>query len=210
MDGNVLMWIIAGIAVLSLGFSIAAFVVQLKRKKLVEKQSASMSKEPVIYQPVIKPAEQPGYSQPYVQPKLTNSPFPYDDYEEKTQSLWSSTSNTSAGGTFAASMPVINSYKISINESGYHSSKEYELNIVGELTVGRNDSCGLVLTDKTVSGLQCVLFTKPEGLYVVNKSTSNITRLNGVALSGANVIKSGDNIRIGSVDLTILNIQKIM
>jgi hypothetical protein len=210
MNGNVLIWILAIIAVLSLGLSAAALIIQLKRKKKMDKQSDAMIKNHARYEPVNVQAQQPDYSQQNAQARQINNPYIHDDYEEKTQSLWSSPNMPPVSDPYSAVMPTRNCYKLYINESSYQGVKNYELDVMGDLTVGRAGTSGLVISDNTVSGLQCVLLVKPEGIYVENKSGSNITQLNGVTLSGASLIKPHDTIKIGKVELKILNIQKTM
>ena len=208
MSGNVVIVILAIAAALSLGFSIAAFVIQLKRNKKADKSPGAQDRDKVKYEPISMPVQQPGYSQQNVQPQQMKHPFEHDDYGEKTQSLWSSSNRPPASGAFGAHVPARNCYKIYINESSPHGEKMYELEVTGDMTVGRAETNGLVISDTTVSGLQCVLSAKPEGLYIENRSGSNITRLNGVALVGTNLLNPNNTISIGKVNLTILDIQK--
>jgi len=216
MSGDVLIWILAVLVVLSLGFSAAAFVIQLKRKNKMEKMNENAVREQMRYTPGNVQIKQPEYSnQPVnavqnVQPQQINNPFADDDYEEKTQSLWSSSNRPAMSNTFATNKPVSGGYNIYIDQTGTQGANRYEVNIINELTIGRAGTSGLVIADSTVSGLQCVLTAKPEGVYIENKSGSNITQLNGITLSGMNLIIPHDTIRIGKVDLTVLSVQQAM
>jgi len=102
-----------------------------------------------------------------------------------------------------------NIYSIHISETSPAGERNYEVHVNDQLTIGRAGTSGLVMYDKTVSGLQCTLTSSPEGVFIENNSGSNITQLNGIVLTGIHPIKTGDIIKMGKAYITINNIQKL-
>jgi len=201
MDSRILTIVLISMVVLSFIFSIIALIIQIMRKNKVDKMAENINKEQANPQPYNAYADQ-AYNQAnnaqHVQRPIVN--YNPNAYEERTQSLWSNPETPYA--------TVSSSYKMYINESSDTGSRAYELNITEELTIGRAGTSGLFIDNPTVSGLQCVLIARPEGIYAENRSGSNVTRLNGAILSSSQILKPHDTLKLGRVDLTIVNIQK--
>jgi len=208
MDSVLLTWILATAVLLSLGFSTAALIIQIKRSRRQKKASADNSSNHKQSAPYFAPPQQNYYSQqPQSVPHPQVAPDHYDDENEKTQSLFSSRRDPVQETNIPPGSPVVSkSYNIHISETGPAGVRTYQLNIDGSLTVGRASTSGLYIDDSTVSGLQCMLLANPGGLFIENKSGSNITQLNGVALTGSHLLRVNDTIKIGKVQLLILNI----
>lgn len=88
-------------------------------------------------------------------------------------------------------------------------SESWTLAIVGDTLIGRADNCTVKLNDKSVSREQCKISIGGAGLVVMNLSASNVTKLNGIKLSGTSILHSGDIIKLGRVSLKVDYIQKI-
>lgn len=71
------------------------------------------------------------------------------------------------------------------------------------VTVGRNAECQICIVDPTVARLQCILYLVEGVPTVENKSTSNLTQLNGRLLNQPCPIKEGDTIQCGMTALTV-------
>lgn len=71
----------------------------------------------------------------------------------------------------------------------------------GELLVGRDSSCDLVLTDPRVSGRHASLRLTPGGLEVTDLDSANGTLVRRTRLSGATVVQPGEEIQVGETVL---------
>jgi len=210
MDSVLLTWILATAVLLSLGFSAAALIILIKRNKRQKNASAEIGNNRKYNEPYVAPPQNYYPQQPLPGPLPPVTPDYYDDQNEKTQSLFSSRRNPMQEANTPSGLLVsCKSYTIYISETGPSGARTYQLNIDGTLTVGRAKTSGLYIDDSTVSGLQCLLTASPDGLLIENKSGSNITKLNGVALTGQYPLRINDTIKIGKVQLLILNLHEI-
>lgn len=71
----------------------------------------------------------------------------------------------------------------------------------GELLVGRDSSCGLVLTDPRVSGRHASLRLTPGGLEVTDLDSANGTLVRRTRLSGSTLVQPGEEIQVGETVL---------
>lgn len=85
----------------------------------------------------------------------------------------------------------------------------WTLVIADETLIGRADNCKVRLNDNSVSREQCRISVRNAGLVLTNLSNANITRLNGIKVSGEQLLHSGDIIKLGRVSLRIDYIQKL-
>jgi two-component system cell cycle response regulator len=67
-----------------------------------------------------------------------------------------------------------------------------------ETTIGRGDSCEIVLELDNVSRRHCSLLLKPEGVFLRDNGSTNGSYLNNVEVRGQTPLRSGDLIKIGS------------
>lgn len=81
--------------------------------------------------------------------------------------------------------------------------------VADSILLGRADNCTMRFDDKSVSREQCKIIAGSGGLAVVNLSTSNITKLNGVKVNAEIPLHSGDVIRFGRISLKVELIQRI-
>src|SRR5438094_6622103 len=68
---------------------------------------------------------------------------------------------------------------------------------VGELTLGRADSCGITLPDKTVSHLHARFYRRDGRVFLEDLGSTNGTYLNAKKLSRPVAVQRGDRITIG-------------
>ena len=88
-------------------------------------------------------------------------------------------------------------------------TKKWELDLNNEITIGRNESCQVVLDDQSVSRKQCVLYLDENGCPMIkNLSSSNITQVNEVRLDAPHFICEGDQIRCGKTVLIVDSIKR--
>ncbi len=69
-----------------------------------------------------------------------------------------------------------------------------------EIVIGRVDSCDLKVEDDLVSRHHCKLTTTPEGVHLVDLSSTNGTLLNGRKVDKA-LLKENDQIQVGAVTI---------
>jgi hypothetical protein len=74
-----------------------------------------------------------------------------------------------------------------------------EFDLADEITIGRTDASGLVLSDTGLSRRNTTIFRDGEAVLIVDENSLNGTFLNGTRLAGAaQELRNGDEIRIGS------------
>lgn len=88
-------------------------------------------------------------------------------------------------------------------------SENWIIDVSDEILIGRDDHCRITIKDKSVSHEQCKIFVKNGGLAVINLSRSNVTKLNGMAVSNELLLHPGDNLKFGRITLIVDCIQKI-
>jgi pSer/pThr/pTyr-binding forkhead associated (FHA) protein len=76
--------------------------------------------------------------------------------------------------------------------------------IDGELRLGRNPECELLLDDPQASRLHARLRPTPEGVLLTDEGSTNGTRVNGKKVSGSALLRDGDNIAIGGTKLRVV------
>jgi len=215
MDNSVLTWILIIAVILSLGFSAAALVIQIRRNNRQKKASSTTVKLDDSNrqgEPCHTPQQQPDYYAEQMQPQRENLVYQddYDDSNEKTQSLFSSNRKPANVIDTSPGLLVSNrNYKVHISETAPAGVRTYEVIVDGIFSIGRAGANNLIIEDSTVSGQQCVLTANTNGVFIENKSGSNITQLNGAALSNISQLKTNDIIKIGKVQLLIINIYEI-
>jgi diguanylate cyclase (GGDEF)-like protein len=67
-----------------------------------------------------------------------------------------------------------------------------------ETTIGRGDTCEIVLELDNVSRKHCSFLLKPDGVFLHDHGSTNGTYLNNVEVRGETPLRSGDLIKIGS------------
>jgi pSer/pThr/pTyr-binding forkhead associated (FHA) protein len=68
-------------------------------------------------------------------------------------------------------------------------------------TIGRSRECDIVVDDPGVSRRHAAVRGGPDGWVVEDLGSTNGSAVNGVALEGARVLASGDQIELGSTTL---------
>ena len=226
MDNEMLMWVLAGAVLLSLVFSVSTLILQIKRSKPQSNKSADKSNSRKKIEMPDTPPVQSGFNaqQPTADQPMTNQPagvyqqgrFGFseiivhedeEEYKDETQSLFPPVNKpVSDAVNYPQEYVTGNGYEVDIIALFPEGEVKHKINVMQSLTIGRSGASGLVIDNKTVSGLQCVLTAKPDGLFVENKSASNITRLNGITLTDISPVKANDVLKMGKVQLLIQNI----
>jgi two-component system cell cycle response regulator len=67
-----------------------------------------------------------------------------------------------------------------------------------ETTIGRGDTCEILLELENVSRRHCSLLLKPDGVFLRDNGSTNGTYLNNVEVRGETPLRSGDLIKVGS------------
>lgn len=67
--------------------------------------------------------------------------------------------------------------------------------------IGRSPSAGIRLEDETVSRMHAAIRRENDAFVIENRSTKNVTRVDGVALSGPTPLADGATIELGRVRL---------
>jgi pSer/pThr/pTyr-binding forkhead associated (FHA) protein len=73
----------------------------------------------------------------------------------------------------------------------------------GELVIGRSAYCSLVLEHATVSRVHAAIRKAGDGLEIVDFDSCNGTVVNGAQVKSPTPIAPGDEIRVGSVPVTL-------
>src|SRR5271166_5705918 len=82
---------------------------------------------------------------------------------------------------------------------GPHAGTQLEVD--GELTIGRSPTCELVVEDGNVSRRHAQIVLDGGVATLVDLGSRNGTALNGVRLSGKGALKPGDRIQVGPMIL---------
>ena len=85
--------------------------------------------------------------------------------------------------------------------------QKWKLSVTGEVLIGRETDCDLVLADARVSRHHCRISVGQDGLFVANLSEINETKHNGLRISGSNTLNAGDILKIGHDELRVDFIQ---
>ena len=78
-----------------------------------------------------------------------------------------------------------------------------EIKVAGPLTVGRSQTAGVYLDDKTLSREHSQVFLQGGRLFVKDLQSKNGTYLNGTLLQRAEPLKHGDRVKIGAALFTV-------
>lgn len=84
-----------------------------------------------------------------------------------------------------------------------NTSQCWNLSLSENIVIGRDEKSQVCLNDKSVSHQQCILRLEQGVPVVENISKSNITRVNGEAISGPHMIRERDKIECGRVVLLV-------
>ena len=86
--------------------------------------------------------------------------------------------------------------------TSYGSKVTYPL-IWEECTIGRKEENQIVLTDSTISKIHASVYRKPDGVYVMDRKSSNGVRINDIFLppNVPMMVRTGDIIMVGSIKL---------
>ena len=74
-----------------------------------------------------------------------------------------------------------------------------------EITIGRNEKCGLVLDDTYVSQMHARIFAKGDAYMIEDLGSTNGTYLNRRRITSAAELQRGDQVKIGK---TVLELRK--
>ena len=87
----------------------------------------------------------------------------------------------------------------------HNKTREYEYRLQGCMVIGRApDLCDVAIVEEpTVSGRQCRLYTEEEKVYLMDLEGTNPTYHNNEKVVDDVVVRSGDVISFGEVDLYI-------
>ncbi|MEZ4358538.1 MAG: sigma 54-interacting transcriptional regulator [Kofleriaceae bacterium] len=75
--------------------------------------------------------------------------------------------------------------------------------LAGELIIGRDPECALMLTDPLVSRRHAQLLLVPEGLRFTDLSSRHGTLVNGERLVGSRLLRSGDILALGATVIVV-------
>ena len=197
--------------VVAVGLSAAALVVQIRRsragKQKVDKKSKANEAQGFSAAPRQDVNVRPQEIQPLWPLNAASGGRPDGDYD-RTEALFTSGRESASPFGSAPTRPEIDSWMLQIVEKGPTGERSYSFKVSGEVSVGRSPTSGLHIDEKTVSGLQCVLIAGKDGVFVNNRSNSNITRLNGVRIEDTRPLKPGDTLDVGSVQLSLMDIRR--
>lgn len=84
-----------------------------------------------------------------------------------------------------------------------HPGQKWKKLVIGEITIGRDPGCALVLTDSGVSRHHCKITADEAGLLLSNLSDTNQTEHNGRWVSGDVLLKAGDVLKLGRDELRV-------
>ena len=215
-------WVLLAVVVLSLAFSVVALIIQFTRKRSqnTPPQGPGAHQHPYGAAPNMPqpPIQQHPVPPPPVPPTLTPPPPAYppshqpwqeipEDKFDQTMSLFSDSLHPSNVAVNAGQARG-SGYRVSMREISEKGARNYEVTVDGEFHIGRLGTNHLQIGNATVSGLQCVLTPSQDGVYITNRSNSNITLLNGAKLVDMRALKPGDTLHLGKVQIMILDIGK--
>jgi len=209
MSGSFLLTLVLIIAVIiSLALSVITLILLLRKNSTSPKtpKTKSVPGPDSSGQAAPPPQGAGGYSYPNPTPQAwlpRSAPVQHSDH---TESLFSSHTPYPANGRVVEQRQNYG-YRIQVQETSATGSRNYEITVNGECPVGRSVSNGLKIDNPTVSGQQCMLIAGPDAVFVSNRSTSNVTRLNGVMLEDTRPLKAGDTLNLGNIQLTLLDIR---
>ena len=94
-------------------------------------------------------------------------------------------------------VPVANEEACLVQIYGPMLGKKFALD-KKETTIGRGESCEIVLELDNVSRRHCTLLLRTDGVFLRDNGSTNGTYLNNVEVRGETALRSGDLIKVGS------------
>lgn len=79
-----------------------------------------------------------------------------------------------------------------------------EINVAGSLTVGRAQTAGVYLDDKTLSREHTKFYIENGKLFVRDLESKNGTYLNGTLVKNTQPLKHGDRVKVGVAMFTVI------
>ena len=211
-DGNILIWVLLAAVVISLGLSATTLILQIRQSPQrgqtpIAKAKANQHNKPPTHQPPVSGAN---LSYPPLSDEVWKPPTAPGRHNDNghTEALFTPMPpqiDEASGRTEHLRNDI---YRLLVRESSPDGVRDREISVNGEFSIGRSVSSNLKIDHNTVSGLQCALIAGPDNIFVINRSNTNKTCLNGVKLEGTQPIKSGDTLVFGSVKLTLLDVRK--
>ena len=207
MLGNgLLTWILIAAVSLSLALSIVTLILQILRTRSQNNTPGKKTKHKA--EPFPSAQEPPANHYPSPTPQAWIPPVIPVQHSNHTEPLFSARQQSYTMPGNATEHLQNNGYHIYIRETSPMGERNYEIKVIGEFPVGRSVVGGLQIDQSTVSRLQCMLIAGPDSVFVSNKSSSNISLLNGTKLTNTQPLKPGDTLSFGNIQLTMLNINK--
>ena len=106
-----------------------------------------------------------------------------------------------------ATLPMgINQCRINATITGGGETRQQTLTISRELMIGRSADCGLVLKDPRVSRKHCKLIWQPDGLFIMDMSSSSGTFMNNQPVLTKMPVRTGAMLSLGNTQI-LLSIQ---
>jgi hypothetical protein len=108
-----------------------------------------------------------------------------------------------AGGTFKISSDQGVGIAVArlLLESG---GERREIKVAGSLTVGRAQTAGVYLDDKTLSREHTKFYVENGKLFVRDLESKNGTYLNGTLVKNTQPLKNGDRVKVGVATFTVM------
>lgn len=91
------------------------------------------------------------------------------------------------------------------NEGG-----EAQFPVVGELIIGREDDCQIILSDQKVSRKHAKVYAEFDEAFIEDLGSSNGTKVNGEKITGVSPIKPGYQVTIGTNRLWVIETNPLM
>lgn len=79
-----------------------------------------------------------------------------------------------------------------------------EIRVAGSVTVGRSQSAGVYLDDKTLSREHTKFYVENGKLFVRDLDSKNGTYLNGSLIKNTQPLRPGDRVKIGAATFTVI------
>jgi predicted component of type VI protein secretion system len=79
-----------------------------------------------------------------------------------------------------------------------------EIKVAGSLTVGRSQTAGVYLDDKTLSREHTKFYVENGKLFVRDLESKNGTYLNGALIKNTQPLKHGDRVKVGTAIFTVV------
>jgi predicted component of type VI protein secretion system len=79
-----------------------------------------------------------------------------------------------------------------------------EINVAGPIVVGRSQTAGVYLDDKTLSREHTKFYIENGKLFVRDLESKNGTYLNGALIKNTQPLKHGDRVKVGVATFTVL------